>query len=194
MLILVAALAGGLVAGYALGGRVRNLEYLKLNLPWLVFLALGLQLIIFSPFGQPFSDTITVALHLFSYALILAFAAANWREPGITFASVGIVSNVIAIAANGGYMPASRRALELAGITVAAEPHNNSAVAEHSVRLLVLGDVMAVPEWVPLVANVFSVGDVLIAGGVALMLATAMRAPVRARRMDATEAPAQVAP
>jgi hypothetical protein len=194
VLILVAALAGGLVAGHVLGGRLRNLDHLQLDLPWLIFLALGLQLVIFSPFGQPFSDTLTVALHLFSYALILAFAAANWREPGIAFASVGIVSNVIAIAANGGYMPASPRALELAGIAVSAEPHNNSAVAEQSARLLVLGDVMAVPEWVPLVANVFSVGDVLIAGGVALMLATAMRAPDRAGRIDATEAQAQVAP
>ena len=44
-----------------------------------------------------------------------------------------------------------------------------------------LGDVMATPDWVPLVANVFSVGDVLIAIGVAIVIAQGMRGSAPAR-------------
>jgi hypothetical protein len=78
-------------------------------------------------------------------------------------------------------MPASPRALEYAGYVATSDTHYNSAVAEHGVRLLVLGDVMATPDWVPLVANVFSVGDVLIAIGVAVVIARGMRGPEPAR-------------
>lgn len=177
MLVLAVALVAGLVAGYALGGRLGNLEGLRLRVPWLVLVALALQLVVFSPLGRPLGETAIVTAHLGSYALLLAFAAANHRRASIVVVGVGIALNATVIAANGGYMPASARALEIAGHAAAAEPHNNSALADEGARLLPLGDVFAVPHWVPFIANVFSVGDVLIAAGVAIMLAAAMRAP-----------------
>ncbi len=177
MLVLTVALLAGLLAGYALGGRLANVERLRLRLPSLVLAALALQLVIFSPLGRPLGETAVVALHLVSYGLLLTFAAANLRRAGIAVAGAGIALNATVIAANGGYMPASARALAIAGRAAATEPHNNSALAEEGARLLPLGDVFAVPHWVPLVANVFSVGDVLIAAGVALLIATAMRPP-----------------
>jgi hypothetical protein len=181
VLVLTVALAAGLLAGYALGGRLRNLETLDLRWPWLVIVALGVQLVIFSPLGRPLGEGAIVALHLASYALLIAFAAVNHRDLGILIAGVGIVLNVAVIAANGGYMPATARALQFAGHLTGAETHNNSALAGEGVRFLFLGDVMAVPGWVPVVANVFSVGDVLIAAGVAVMLAAAMRGPADTR-------------
>jgi hypothetical protein len=167
----------GLLAGYARGGSLRNTEGLRLNAPWLVLLSLVVQVVIFSPLGAPLGEMAGLVLHLATYGLLLLFVVWNRDNAGVTFAGVGIAANAIVIAANGGYMPASRRALEMAGRLTEDATHNNSAVADHGARLLVLGDVMATPEWVPLVANVFSAGDVLIAGGVAMMLATAMREP-----------------
>jgi hypothetical protein len=181
VLTLVAAIVGGLVAGYALGGRLANLEHLRLRAPWLVLLALAVQLVVFSPLSEGAGDTAIVATHIASYALILTFVVANLRTPGIAIAGAGTALNALVIVANGGLMPATRAALAFAGIPAAAEPHNNSAVADAGVRLVFLGDVMAVPEWVPLVANVFSIGDVLIAVGVAWLVAAGMRAPARAR-------------
>lgn len=181
MLVLAVALVAGLLAGYACGGRLGNLERLRLRAPWLVLLALVVQLVIFSPLGAPLSDTAVVTLHLASYALLLVFVAANLGNGGVVIAGAGIVLNTAVIAANGGYMPASTRALEIAGRAAETEPYNNSALAENGTHLLPLGDVFAVPDWVPLVANVFSVGDVLIAAGVAVMLASAMRGPESAR-------------
>jgi hypothetical protein len=180
MLVLIVALTCGLIAGYALGGRLRNIEHLSLRLTWLVVLAMAVQLVIFTPLGAPLSETIVLAAHMASYALLLAFAVANRHQVGVALVGVGTLLNAAVIFANGGYMPASRWALEFAGIAVAAEPHNNSTVAGEGARLLPLGDVMASPSWVPVVGNVFSVGDVLVAAGVAMLLVTAMRGPAGA--------------
>jgi multisubunit Na+/H+ antiporter MnhE subunit len=50
-----------------------------------------------------------------------------------------------------------------------------------------LTDVFALPAWVPL-ANVFSVGDVLIGAGIALVIANRMRRPAPARLSSPTGA------
>ncbi len=178
MLVLTVALIAGLGAGFALGGDIRNLDRLELRLPWLVLLAIAAQFVIFSPAGSSLGDQAIVAAHLASYALLLGFAALNVRRPGIALTGAGIVLNTVVIAANGGYMPASPWALQVAGLAGDAAVHNNSAVADGHARLLALGDVFAVPAWVP-VANVFSIGDVLIAAGVATLLAAAMLLPSR---------------
>lgn len=189
MLVLAVALSAGLLAGYALGGRILHVEHLRLTAPWLVVSAMAVQLVIFSPLGRPLGETASIALHLASYACLIVFALLNLRSVGIAVAGAGTALNTLVIAVNGGYMPASERALEIAGLAAEAEPHNNSAVADAGARLLPLGDVFAVPDRVPLLANVFSVGDILIAAGVALLLAAAMRAP-----RDAQAAPERLPP
>jgi hypothetical protein len=59
--------------------------------------------------------------------------------------------------------------LVAAGIHEAPGGFDNSAVVVHP-RLAFLGDVFSFPKWFPL-ANVFSVGDVLLLVGAAAMLA-----------------------
>src|SRR5581483_5559131 len=79
----------------------------------------------------------------------------------------GGLANFVAIIANGGVMPASRRALEIAGHAHVHGFANSTAVAHP--KLLFLGDVFAIPPSVPL-HNVFSIGDVLIVVGIFLAL------------------------
>ena len=55
---------------------------------------------------------------------------------------------------------------------------NNSTVIGAGTRLSFLGDVFAIPDGT-ILANVFSVGDVLIVVGVAILLASAMRTAPR---------------
>lgn len=177
MLVLTVTILLGLAAGYALGGRLDNLGRVHLEHTWLVVASIVPQLVIFTPLGSGIDETVSVAIHLGTYVMLLAFIVLNRRDPGITFAGVGVAANALVIFANGGYMPAAPRALEFAGYVTTSDTHYNSAVADHGVRLLVLGDVMATPDWVPLVGNVFSVGDVLIAVGVAMVIAQGMRGP-----------------
>ena len=176
MFILVVALVGGLLAGALLGGSLANLERLSLRLAWFVVLALALQIVAFSPVGHQLPSTVDVTLHIASYVLLLSCVAANIRRPPIVCFGVGVVSNAITIFVNGGYMPASRAALRLAGFAVSAQPHNNSVLAGAGTHLAFLGDVFALPHGVPL-ANIFSVGDILIAVGLAWMIADGMRQP-----------------
>jgi hypothetical protein len=186
--ILVIAAAGGLIAGTLLGGSLANLERLTLRLAWLVVLALALQIVAFSPLGAHFSSTVVVGLHLLSYALLLTCVAANLRRPPVMVFGLGVLSNTFAIVLNHGYMPASRAALRLSGLPVSSAPHNNSELAGAGTHLTFLGDIFALPHGVPL-ANIFSVGDILIAVGLAWLIAEAMRRPAVAQPRPVPVAP-----
>lgn len=177
MLVVLTALIAGVTAGYVAGGRLRNLERLSLRRSWLVLAALALQVAAFSPLEAALPSPSPVVLHIVSYVLLTWFAVLNRRRLGVAIAGLGLVLNFIVIVANGGFMPADRAALELAGASYGGETANNSAVIGTGTHLAFLGDIFAVPSWVP-AANVFSVGDVLIVVGVAVLLAAAMRGPV----------------
>jgi hypothetical protein len=176
VLVLVAAIAGGLLAGTLLGGSLANLEHLSLRLAWLVVLALAAQLVAFSPLGARLPHEAVIALHIGSYGLLLAFVVTNIRRRPVMCFGAGVLANAVTIVLNGGYMPATHTALRLAGLPVSARPHNNSMLAGPTTHLLFLGDVLAVPHALPL-ANVFSIGDILIAIGLAWLIADAMRMP-----------------
>jgi hypothetical protein len=174
MLVLLTAAIAGLAAGYLAGGKLRNLESLRLNGAWLVVAALGLQVAAFSPIGVRLGGTVDVVFHFASYALLAWFIAVNRRTLGIVVAGLGLGLNFAAIAANGGFMPASRSALAAAGVLYGGQTHNNSGLIGPGTHLGFLGDVFATPAWLP-AANVFSIGDVVIVAGVALLLTVTMR-------------------
>ena len=174
MIVLVLALGGGFIAGLLAGGSFANLERLSLRLWWAAVGALALQLIAFSPLGAPLPAAAGVGMHLASYALLLAFVVANIRRPPVLCFGAGVAANTLCIAVNRGYMPAREAALRLAGLPVSATPHNNSVLAGAGAHLAFLGDVFAVPHWLPL-ANIFSVGDLLIGVGLAWLIAETMR-------------------
>jgi hypothetical protein len=154
------------------GGRLDGLARLRLRAVWAIAAALVLQL------------TVTLAhvpvavgatLHLASYVLAAVAVVANRHVPGLWLIGLGGGLNLAAIAANGGVMPASSAALARAGLPPATDGFVNSRPVDGA-RLPWLGDVFAVPAHVPL-ANVFSVGDVLLVVGVAVLLVGASHAP-----------------
>ncbi|MGZ8620462.1 MAG: DUF5317 domain-containing protein, partial [Actinomycetota bacterium] len=87
----------------------------------------------------------------------------NRHVPGLWLVGVGAICNLLPILANGGVMPASAHALELAGASTDPGVFTNSTVLTDP-KLLFLGDVLAIPRSLPL-ANVLSIGDVVIALG-----------------------------
>ena len=96
---------------------------------------------------------------------MIGWVAANWRVPGMALIAVGLAFNVAVIAANGGHMPVLPAALHAAGYDYTV--HFNSAAVAHP-HLAALVDRFAAPQWIPR-ANVYSVGDVLLAcGGILL--------------------------
>jgi hypothetical protein len=162
-MILAAAFALCLLTVPLFGGRLSRLSALPIRRQWTILAALALQVLIISvlPFHLP--ATVAAGLHLFSYGLTLVFAAANWRIPGMMILVAGGVANLTAIGANGGVMPASQRALEVAGLAAPEGGFVNSDV-QPDAHLLFLGDVFALPRGF-LFANVFSIGDLLLVVG-----------------------------
>jgi hypothetical protein len=154
------------------GGTFTALSQLPLRAVWLVVAALGTQILTISVLVHP-PHWLAAALHLLSYLLAGAFLWQNRRLRGLPVAALGGGLNLLAISANAGTMPASPVALRTAGI-VASEDHFANSTAVDDARLLWLGDVFAVPDSAGPLANVFSIGDlVLILGAVWLLHAAA---------------------
>ncbi len=180
-MILLWALVPGVIAGWVRGGRLRNIESCGLRGGYLVAAALGIQLLIF-PLGSggPLVPWGTEGLHLTSYALAASFLWVNRRHWPLLVMGLGLLANVLVIAANGGLMPADVEALQRAGahraaqaLTEDGQTANIVLMSEHT-RLNVLGDWLYLPERMPL-ATAFSLGDVTIALGLFLFIPYAMR-------------------
>jgi hypothetical protein len=112
------------------------------------------------------------AVYVASTAIVLVAVLRNVSIPGVMVIAIGAACNLAAIVANGGWMPADPDALASVGGGPTG-PSNSIVVAEPA--LAPLTDLFALPAWLPF-ANVFSVGDVLIAVGIAATIALAMRA------------------
>jgi hypothetical protein len=94
--------------------------------------------------------------------------------------ALGAASNGITIALNGGQLPASAGALRASGIVKDPRDFVNSGLVAHPV-LGFLGDVFAWPAPLPL-ANMFSVGDVLIVVGIGIGMHRLMGSRLLRRR------------
>ena len=96
------------------GGRLSSLESIRLRWLWLAFVAFGVQVVLVTvvPEGDAALHRV---LHLATYALVGACVVRNLDLRFLWVAAVGGLLNLVAIAANGGVMPASRGALETAG-------------------------------------------------------------------------------
>ena len=162
-----------LAVSLALGGSLRRLAALPLRAPWLFFLAFALQVVAFPFAFLPWSTggTAGTALWLASYAVLVAAAAANLRLTGVPVVAAGMLANLAAIVANGGRMPVAPEAMRAAGESYLVR-HNSIQSPDPSLSLLV--DRWAAPDWVPF-ANVFSVGDLVIAVGAFVVVLAATR-------------------
>lgn len=144
------------------GGRLMRFAELPLNRVWLLLTAFGVQFLNYR-INPAHGRIAHQAVYLASYGLAAAFLWANRRLPGLWLICIGALSNVIVIAANGGVMPGSMSAFSSAGLVAAPAHFVNSRALLHP-HLLVLGDVFAVPSWLPF-HNVFSIGDLCIVLG-----------------------------
>jgi hypothetical protein len=161
-------------------GRLSALADLPLRKPGLAAAAIGLQVLIISVFPgghQAFHTTV----HMLSYVLLGAFAVVNRHIPGVIIAGLGGLSNFIVIAVNGGVMPTNPDTLASFQGADTKGQFTNSAIVEHP-KLMFMGDTLATPSSLPL-HTVFSVGDLLLMFGVAVLVHTACGSKLVPRRL-----------
>ena len=149
------------------GGRLSRLESVRIRGLWLVALAFAIQVLLVTvfPSGHP---TLHRAAHIATYGLAAGCILRNLDLRFVWIVAVGGLLNFIAIAANGGVMPASGSALRTAGLDVRSGEFANSDLVRNA-HAGFLGDVFAIPAGWP-GANVFSVGDAVMVLGAFLVL------------------------
>ena len=166
----------GLVLGLLSGGHLANIGKVRLRWAALIFVAVlvryGAEALITRGFAP--AITLQVPLLVGASAILLVGLWANRRLPGMAIAFVGVLSNAIVLFVNGGRMP-----IYLPSLTAAGFKPEDVSPALHIILppaidlnfLLHLGpfaDILPVP--LPIIANVDSIGDVLIAFGLAFFL------------------------
>lgn len=178
-MILLIAVAVAILVAVVRGGRLARLAEIKLRYGWVALVALGVQLVIVYarlPEGEGLWWP-RIALLIVSYALLLLMVVLNRRLPGMWIIGVGLLLNLTAMLANGGWMPVAPEALERAGLSHlvrVAEPGSvpepgarvvgskDIVLSHEEARVWMLGDVFVLP---PPIGVVYSVGDVLLAVG-----------------------------
>ncbi|MEN6369164.1 MAG: DUF5317 domain-containing protein [Thermotogota bacterium] len=180
-MIFLYALGVGILLGYVLRGRLRNLPSLPFRALWLIPLALLIQILIFPLFSErPLVTFATPELHVLSYAILFLWLLLNLSVRPVWAIGAGALLNVVVVLANGGYMPSSVAALERAGLgSVAAAlltdgTYGNVVLMGEGSHLNVLGDWLFLPSWIP-GATAFSMGDLLIMVGLVWLMVKGMR-------------------
>jgi hypothetical protein len=189
--ILYAVLAG-LILGLVSRGSPSRLGDLRFRRAPLIAVGLLIQVALFSsPLGNALGE-LAAPVYVVSNVAVLVAVVANLAIPGLWLVLAGGASNLVAIIANGGYMPVSPDALAAMG-RLPKEGYSNSLPMDNVV-LGPLTDIFTMPAWVPM-SNVFSVGDILLGVGAAIAVIAAMhgRAPLVERSNAAsTSAPEPV--
>jgi len=175
----------GLIVGLVRGGSLATLSRTELRGVPLVFAGVVLQI------GSTIAERADVAwlpfaLVLTSFAFTFAFAALNWRLPGMTLIGIGALMNFLVISANHG-MPVSLSALDRVGL---GNPFTGNGVvkgAHHALtpgtHLRFLADVIPIR----VAANVVSIGDIVIWAGLLLLIQQLMVGRPGKRRRGAKE-------
>ena len=183
------AIPAGMLVGLAVGGRIQGLGTLQFRWPWVFMLGLAVQLVLFSDAVTERIGEAGVPIYVGSTLAVAAVIAANLRIRGMAVVLAGAGSNLAAIIANGGYMPASAAAMASLGRSAKGGYSNSSFVPDPALPWLT--DIFALPRWLPF-TNVFSVGDVLIGLGVVVIIVSAMRGPLAATAPATASSPAKV--
>jgi hypothetical protein len=166
------AVVAGILVGLALHGRIDGIGDVRVRWFGLALVGLLVQAVLFSgPVADAIGD-LGAPIYVASSAAVLVVVLRNLGVPGLPIVALGAASNLAAIVANGGWMPAGPSALAALGITLGNGYTNSRVVAAPA--LAPLTDVLALPTWLPF-ANVFSVGDVLIGVGIFVTIVAGMR-------------------
>lgn len=176
MILFVVVIGLAVVLGYLLGGRLGAFDNFRLRWWGLILIGLAIQFMPL-PEGEGGTDLVvrTAALAV-SYTLLVTFAIANLRVPGMPLLLIGIAANFLVIVANGG-MPVSESALIDSGYGNDVGAMLQEGLDKHHLMgeddvLTFLADVIGIPNPI---GQAISIGDVFVYLGLAWLIVAAMR-------------------
>lgn len=166
MLTTVALAAVAIIGGLLRHGSIDRLAGTRFRVLWLLWAGFAIQIgaQIWSPGWL--TESWELAVLLVSNALVAMFLISNFRLPGIALAAAGLTLNVLVIGLNGA-MPVAESASEGAGIKRTLEQAGlKHELLDSNTLLPWLGDVLPIAFF----REVLSVGDILLASGIAYLI------------------------
>lgn len=172
--MIIEAFVLSVVIGFTRKGSLRNLGRIPLRhfylfcVPFLLFAAVsGIALSAGQKSLMPYIRIADIGQH--AVLLIAIFLNLHMRE--MWMVAAGTFSNFAALAANGGAMPVSMDALKSAGLAgvLGTQPVRHALLTPET-RLKPLTDVIPVHTFSPFLSQVVSVGDLLIAVGLFILI------------------------
>jgi Family of unknown function (DUF5317) len=167
----IAALGLGIAAGYVIGGRIDGLSRLRFRWPWLVVAVLVVRAaILVTPVRH-----VDGVQYVYLAALTALVAWALWQIElvrGVWLVAIGSALNLVVIATNGARMPV---APELAGSLVHSGQVGQYTLLTAETNLNWLADWIALPGIGRWLREAYSPGDVVVALGIGVVIALAMR-------------------
>jgi len=150
--MLVSGLVAGFIIGVATGGDWRQLQKLELKVWPALFVGAVARVV------APFLGGLALVSSITGLVLVSLVALANRALPGAVLIAVGSLLNVAVISINGG-MPIDPGALAASGKPAPADGLH--LILGPETRLSFLADVLLAP----VINNIYSVGDVVLAIG-----------------------------
>ncbi len=180
MMLALAAALGLIISLLRHRGRTpQQIAAISLRSTWLVLVALAMQWpMLSSPVGETDRLGVQRVLLILSHLVLLVFVWQNRQMVSVQFVGLGVLFNLLAIVANGGFMPITP---EMLARVVPGKPPEYWLVGAHygyskdiilrpeQIRLGPLTDTLLLPSPFPK-PTAFSLGDVLIGIGVIALL------------------------
>lgn len=196
-MILIAAIVASIVVALLRGGRFTNLINIPLRWGLLAVTAFAIQALFI--YQKPIHKSIGVwgwqeILFMVSHLLLLATVWANRHLPGVKLIGLGLLLNFIVMVVNGGWMPVTPEAVVKVGHTglvpslesgTRVYSSKNIILPRERTKLQFLSDVLVLARPFP-IPTVFSIGDILVAAGVFLLIQGAMLGHVGSAGADKT--------
>src|SRR5688500_12497767 len=164
MVLVALTVACAVLAGWLRGGRLRHLAALPFSGGFLVLVAAAAQVL----FAVAPSPPAAVGLTVLSQGALLTFLWLNRYLAGALLIAIGSLLNTIVVVANG--------AMPVAGDAMIAIGRHPAEISAGRHRLLTEGDVL--PQLadviaLPLLRTIVSVGDIVLAAGLGLLVVAA---------------------
>lgn len=191
-MILLLVLPAAFIVAALRGGKWSRLSSLPLRWPALPILAFAAQtVVIYFPNPRRMGLlSLHVVILSVSYLAFSLFIWMNHRLPGMAIICLGLLLNLTVMLANGGYMPITPQAVErighasmvsVSGAGARVSSSKDVVLPKEETILWFLSDVFLLPPPFP-IPTAFSVGDILVAAGVFLLVQYALVGSVSGRQ------------
>ena len=169
--MIIEAFILSVLVGFARRGSLRNLGQIPVRHLYLFVLSLVVFVGMYALAGTSgggASMQYVRAANIIQYAILLAAIGLNRHIRGMWLVGAGTFLNFLAVAANGGVMPTSATALRTVGMTEMLSPDRTAQFVRHVImapeaRLKLISNLIPVPGLGFVLPQVVSIGDIVIA-------------------------------